>query len=296
MSETNLNDMICLKQYISDQDYKEINELQEICCSKDKINLKLELDYKLSTSIPSETGMRQINEFLYYSQNKLVSYLGIMTFGNSKIGEINGMTHPDYRRKGFFQKLFKLAMEECATRTFNKILLLTDENSSSGINFIHSVQGEYDCSEYRMQALHSVPLNSSTNLILRKAELADAKEIGKQNAIYFNDPEVSEENENDIDKPTLDNTYLILLDFCIIGKICVEYTENTAFIYGFGILPEYRGKGLGRAALNTTLCHIRERGIQDISLDVSCQNKTALTLYTSCGFEKQSVMDYFIYK
>jgi GNAT superfamily N-acetyltransferase len=37
--------------------------------------------------------------------------------------------------------------------------------------------------------------------------------------------------------------------FLSIGKIKVEYSDNYAFIYGFGILPDSRGKGYGRAAL-----------------------------------------------
>ena len=40
----------------------------------------------------------------------LVAYLGISCFGGN-IGEINGMTHPDWRRKGIFKKLFEIAMD-----------------------------------------------------------------------------------------------------------------------------------------------------------------------------------------
>ena len=61
-----LNQVICLKEYITEKEYKEINKLQVICSSKDKVNLKLELDYKLNIYKNSEIGIKNINEFLYY--------------------------------------------------------------------------------------------------------------------------------------------------------------------------------------------------------------------------------------
>ncbi|WP_367114841.1 GNAT family N-acetyltransferase [Clostridium sp.] len=53
-----------------------------------------------------------MNEFLYYIDGVLIAYLGISSFGGNN-GEINGMTHPDFRRNGLFTKLFQLAIEEC---------------------------------------------------------------------------------------------------------------------------------------------------------------------------------------
>ncbi len=58
--------------------------------------------------------------------------------------KVNGMVHPDYRRKGLFTKLFERVVEECQKRNFTKLLLLSDGNSISGTGFIKAVQGEYD--------------------------------------------------------------------------------------------------------------------------------------------------------
>src|SRR5665647_1422446 len=120
-----LNETICLKQYISENEYEEIKRLEMICCEHDKINLKIELDYKINMPRNAELGLKEINEYLYYVENDLVAYLGISSFGGNN-GEISGMVHPDFRREGFFSKLFKLAVEECRKRKFNKILLLSD--------------------------------------------------------------------------------------------------------------------------------------------------------------------------
>lgn len=61
-----LNETIYLKQYISDKEYKEIKQLGIICSTNDKINLKLELDYKISMSKNTEMDLNNINEYLYY--------------------------------------------------------------------------------------------------------------------------------------------------------------------------------------------------------------------------------------
>ena len=289
-----LDQSICLKQYISEKDYNEINQLREICSSKDKTNLKLELDYKLNVSRNSEIGLKNINEVLYYVDEVLIAYLGISSFGGSNIGEINGMTHPDFRRKGIFKKLLEVAIVECKKRNFNKLLLLSDGKSNSGIEFIKAACGNYDFSEYRMKLINKTKLENINPISLRKAGKLDGKEIGRQNAIFFNGSEECEsfpEEEEELNNIT----YLVQLKEEIIGKIKVDYNDNSAFICGFGILPAFRGKGYGKAALMEALRLINEKDITEVGLDVEAKNNTALNLYQSCGFEEQSVMDYYSY-
>lgn len=292
MSEKIVNETICLKQYLSEKEYKEINQLEELCSSQDKTNLKLELDFKFSSRSTYDLGLKEINEFLYYIDDVLVAYLGISSFGGSNIGEINGMTHPDFRRKGLFKKLFKLAAEECQKRKFNKVLLLSDGHSNSGINFIKLTNSEYDFSEYRMKLLNKTKLESVSPIKLRKATIVDGKEISRQNAIFFNfsgDCEISPEKDEELSE----FTYMVELVEMVIGKIRVNFREQSAFISGFGILPEYRGRGYGKAALIEAVRIINAKTIEEIELDVECKNSTALNLYKACGFEEVSVMNYY---
>lgn len=315
MSEKILNQSICLKEYISEKEYNHINQLQELCSSNDKVNLKLELDYKLNLYKNFKIGLKNINEFLYYVDEILVAYLGISSFGHN-IGEINGMTHPDWRRKGLFSKLFELAINECSKRKFNKIVLLTDGKSNSGTGFIKSKNGNYDFSEYRMKLINKVSLESINPINLRQAGKLDIKEIERQNTIFFNNAEDNENSEDtnvedneSFQNPNVkeiksslqeeevlnENTYMVELNGDVIGKINVEYNDNSAFIFGFGILPDFRGKGYGKAALKEALRLINEKNIDEIELDVECKNNTALNLYKACGFKEISVMNYYKY-
>lgn len=294
MSEKILDEAITIKKYISEKEYKEISKLEKICFSQDKTNLKLELDYRMNVRRNPEIGLKEINELLYYVQDTLVAYIGISSFGGSNVGEVNGMTHPNFRRKGLFKRLFELTMEECKKRKFNKVLLLSDGNSRSGIEFINSVSGEYDFSEYRMKVINKTTIDSINPVRLRKAEKPDGKEIARQNAIFFDHSEEYEwspEEDDDLSK----NTYMIELNEAVIGKISISYDDDSAFISGFGILPDFRGKGYGKASLKEALRLIDEKGIHNIELDVESKNSNALNLYKACGFKEQSVMSYYKY-
>ncbi|MDR3597976.1 GNAT family N-acetyltransferase [Clostridium sp.] len=304
MQDKVLNQVIYIKEYIYQKECEEINELQEIVSSKDKVNLKLELDYKLEMYKNLKTGTRKINEFLCYVGDVLVAYMGISCFGGN-VAEINGMTHPEWRRKGIFKKLFKLAINECDNRNFNKILLLSDEKSISGIEFIKSLGGEYNFSEYRMELSNNTTVENKKVVNLRKADKSDKIEIERQKLIYFGDEEESksgvDSNTEETEKIEMDDgfiisdAYMIELNNKVIGKINIEYNNDSAFIFGFGLLPEFRGKGYGKAALKEALKLINERNINKVSLDVAAKNSKALNLYKSCDFKEISVMNYYKY-
>lgn len=54
---------------------------------------------------------------------------------------------------------------------------------------------------------------------------------------------------------------------------------------GMGLLPAYRGQGLGRRLLRETLDRAFAKGLRRIELEVFATNLTALRLYARAGFE-----------
>lgn len=281
---------IRLKRYLTEQDLSDIRKLQDICYAYDKVNLKLELEYRRELEKAS-SGLEHIDEFLYYADGKLVSYLSISCFGGH-IAEITGMTHPDWRRRGIFRRLFLLAKAEATTRKNKSVLLLADHKSEDGAAFIRSIGASYDFSEYHMTLPEVVAGSGNGQVTLRRSELKDREEIKRQDILYFKD--VDEDYEDTGSFGSLnDPTYMIEHDGKTIGKIRIEFFDSSAYLLGFGILPEYRGKGLGRAALSETLHLIAEQGIKKAELDVVATNAKALGLYKSVGFMEESVMDYY---
>jgi len=85
----------------------------------------------------------------------------------------------------------------------------------------------------------------------------------------------------------------VLENVGVIGKLDVSLAEQAGFIYGFGVLPEYRGRGYGRQLLAYTMQTLLALGKTQIALEVATANKNALSLYQSCGFRETGSYDYY---
>lgn len=59
---------------------------------------------------------------------------------------------------------------------------------------------------------------------------------------------------------------------------------------GMGVLPAYRGRGLGRRLVQTTLKAAQETGFVRIELDVYEDNARAIALYEKVGFAREGIV------
>lgn len=145
---------------------------------------------------------------------------------------------------------------------------------------------------------------SEAKLIFKKATNADKAEIDLQNAIYFSDEtgEVSKtetETEEITVMPEDEEKrgfliYLAHLGQDVVGKVNIQLLSSEGGIYGLGIKPNDRGKGLGRSLLLQAMDVIQKKGLQTAMLQVEAENETALNLYKSCGFSIRSTMKYYV--
>jgi ribosomal protein S18 acetylase RimI-like enzyme len=60
-------------------------------------------------------------------------------------------------------------------------------------------------------------------------------------------------------------------------------------VLGIGLLPDYRGKGLGRALMTAAITKARAQGLTRIELTVRAQNANAIALYKKLGFETEGL-------
>ena len=58
---------------------------------------------------------------------------------------------------------------------------------------------------------------------------------------------------------------------------------------GMGILPAYRGQGIGRRLLQACIAKAQAKGITRIELEVRADNERAISLYKSLGFKQEAV-------
>lgn len=295
---------IKLKEKLDQEDFTMIRELQEECCRSDDISLKLELDYKLAaaregagTSVINET-----NEFMYFYGQRLIGYIGICDFGRPGSPlEMTGMVHPEYRRQGIFSILHENVLAECKRRNSAGVLLLSDNRSYSGQSFIDKTGAEYKNSEFEMYLKKEHPVVSEKllcGITFRRARNADAYEICRQNTIYFEDGDYGDESPimpEDEEKRGM-IIYLAEKENQVVGKVHLQMNTTIGGIYGLGVLPEFRGKGYGRAILLKAVEMLKESNPHAIMLQVAAENAKALRLYQSCGFMETSTMDYYILK
>lgn len=293
-----INSHIVLKENLEMIDYEDINDLRKTCIEYDNTYLKLEIDFKLSNPKKNNQGKNlNINEFMFYDSNKLIGYVGICDFGGDSL-EVNGMVHPDYRRRGIFTKLISLVKYEFNKRDTTEMLLLSDNNSISGNEFIKKLNCSYKFSEYDMNLdmdvknelnINDIEFKRVTNNNVNKLKSLNLEFFDEYDYEGISDYETNEGNSSSA-------TYVMEMNNVIMGKVRLEINNGTGGIYGLEVLPNYRGNGYGRKLLILSINKLKESNINIVTLQVAAENKKALNLYKSCGFKENYTMNYYSIK
>jgi ribosomal protein S18 acetylase RimI-like enzyme len=236
----------------------------------------------------------QVNDFLWTSPEGLVGFLGLYSFRPDLV-EICGMVHPSLRRRGIFSRLFEAAITEAANRDFPQALLVVDRLYASGAGFASSVGATLEHSEHRMVLSQQPSAFVADRLVkLRPATRDDVAFVLGCVAEAFGLP-VEELKTEEIEGLVrrYPGTFVIERDGELVGTVRVERGPDGADIYGFAVLAEFRGRGIGRQVLSELATRLRAEGIGRVGLEVASTNDSALGLYLSCGFEITGTEDYY---
>ena len=265
---------------------KDIEALQKECEIHDNIQLKLNWDML-------KTRTDNNYDFLLYDKDELIAFLGLYPFGTTV--EICGMVKPRERRKHHFCKQFEQAIAFVRLQGFHKILLNAPAGSEEGKAFLKANKAVYSFSEHQMK-WEQKDLEEVHGFSLRLAEQKDLPLRIRLNIESFGLNEQSSiEIENRLDAEMDNSVYIIDLQEESVGKIRVKVEENEAWIYGFSILPHFRGKGIGRKVLQYVVKKYSAQG-HSLHLEVETENVHALGLYKSIGFQIVHAQDYYTYK
>ncbi|WP_066299377.1 GNAT family N-acetyltransferase [Bacillus sp. FJAT-29937] len=260
----------------------DIKELQQACEASESFELKLNWDM-----LKTRAG-KDKEDFFYYEDGKLVGFIGLYGFGNKV--EICGMVHPDFRRKGIFTRLFREALHEVSEKGYKKVLLNAPANSKSAKGFLATISCKYSFSEYQMK-WEETELDRSEDVTVRLSAAVDFElEVQLEVQCFGFDEEEARAYNNE---RFADDQYLIILfNGEAVGKIRVSHLDGEAWIFGFAVLPEFQGKGIGRKTLTNIVIKEHEGGFP-IFLEVEAKNAHALRLYESCGFRAYHSQDYY---
>ena len=136
---------------------------------------------------------------------------------------------------------------------------------------------------------------------IRKARESDASQmllgvnrvIGEQKYLGSAEP-FSSEAQNSYLKEVFEKHYPMMvseLNQTIIGVCDIIPYPELGFRHvgklGMWVLPEYRGKGVGRELLVHTLSEAKKFGLEKVELQVYSDNQPAISLYKSVGFVQE---------
>jgi ribosomal protein S18 acetylase RimI-like enzyme len=270
---------------LTKQQLQDIKKLQKECETHENLQLKLNWDML-------ENRKSYQLDFLHYEKDELVAFLGLYPFGSTV--EVCGMVKPSERRKGHFHLLFQKGMETAKQSQYKKILLNTPAGSNAAKAFLYKLGANYTFSEHQM-VWQEKSLEPVEGLTLRQAKVDDLDMRIRLSVEAFGmTQEDAQSMERSFDKEG--NTDMLMIDVNgkTVGKIRVSRKDGQAWIYGFSILPEHQGKGIGRKVLRRVIKDQRSAG-HSVHLEVETKNDHALGLYKAVGFKVVHSQDYYTY-
>lgn len=93
--------------------------------------------------------------------------------------------------------------------------------------------------------------------------------------------------DNDI-AANADGIFVVEVDGQVIGYITTRIDQETKVggIPNLGVLPGYRGAGIGRRLIETAIGYAREQGMLHLRIETLAHNPIGQYLYPSCGFQE----------
>ena len=79
-----------------------------------------------------------------------------------------------------------------------------------------------------------------------------------------------------------------VVGWCDVTRKPIEGFRHSA-VLGMGLLPPYRGRGIGGALLRAVLGEARSQGLTRVELEVYGSNRPAIHLYEQFGFTREGI-------
>ncbi|MCR3761816.1 GNAT family N-acetyltransferase [Clostridium felsineum] len=232
--------------------------------------------------------------FVIYEGDIAVSVLSIFA-PRKEEGEISACTLPSYREKGYFKKLYTRAIEELRKYNIPKKLFICPKESKTGKAVIKKNNGIYKFAEYTMKFNKNefVRLSKYTSKLI-EININELDKISKVASVIYNESleEARSTMKNAIEAKERIQ-FKLMFQKNHIGMVAVHFYNNKVSIFSVGILPEYRGFGLGREMMCMVLEYLVKNNYGQIFLEVNSDNNIAFKLYKSLGFEVTTEIDYY---
>lgn len=275
---------------LSEKQAEQARALRDLCNQTDG------LDLKLGISPTFITHSSEPYAFLCTVDGALVGFCTLVGGDDPEL-ELCGMVHPAYRRRGIGRALLRAALASARRRpSATRVLVICEDASAAGRAFVTAAGAVYSFSEHRMEAISSPPARAThQQLDVRQAGPDEAGDLAHVIGVSF-----GQEDEHLADEIIRDMTaegeryFLAYLGNVPVGAFKVFIDAPKAYIYAFGVLPEYRRNGYGREILEDILPRLFDEGWTAVGLEVDADNTPAQALYRTVGFRDVTVYGYYV--
>ncbi len=291
MSDEQIYDVIGVRQ-LTDEQAEQARALRDLCNSADG------LDLKLGISAGFVTQSSEPYAFLCHIDGALVGFCTLVGGDDPEL-ELCGMVHPAYRRRHIGRALLRCALDSAQRRLAAlRVLIICEDASAAGRAFVAAAGAKHDFSENRME-ITTPPAGSLAGatphrLEVRQAGADEANELARVIAASFGqaDDHMAEGIVRDMATEG-ERYFLARLADTPIGAFKIFVDAPKAYIYAFGVTPEYRRNGYGREILEDILPRLFAEGWTAVGLEVDADNAPAQALYRAVGFRDVTVYGYY---
>jgi len=275
-------------QQLTGEQAQQARALRELCNQRDGLNLKLGISASFRSPISEPYA------FLCMEDGALVGFCTLSGDSGPEL-ELCGMVHPAYRRRGIGRALLDAARESARRRlAVLRLLVICEDASAAGRAFVATAGGRHSFSENRMETTARPTQTTPKRLDVLPAGPEDAPDLARIISVSFgqSDDHMAEEIARDMAQAG-ERYYLARLGDAPVGAFKIFVDRPKAYIYAFGVLPDYRRQGYGREILEDIIPQLFDEGWTAVGLEVDADNTPAKALYRAVGFHDVTVYGYY---
>jgi ribosomal protein S18 acetylase RimI-like enzyme len=278
---------LLLRQALTEGELAAIRALAAVCEDADGHGIKL--NWRMMTRRAVGHG----GDCCWREGDTIVGYAPLDRFGDA--AEVTVLVDPAYRRRGIGRALLEAAHAEARHQGCAELLLVNVRASATGEAFLAALGRTRTSSEYHLTWQDdSPPAVPPGPLTFRRAEQADRDFLTGITTLSFGTPEAEARRMADDDLASAEAVaFLALRAGQPVGRLSALREEGAIYLRSFGVLPDERGQGIGRALLAATIAEFWREGARQFALDVVTDNNNALSLYRSVGFREVYAYDYY---
>ena len=212
--------------------------------------------------------------------------------------------HPAFRRRGHGRRLVEAARALVAGQGLDELSLWGDRSRPDAAAFIDALGAVYRSSlwQFVLPGGRVVPASAfPAGVVVRAIRPGedDDRYVRLINRVFEDHPSPlswPDEYIREIHaRPDFDPSGVLIVaprsdpdhmvGFCRTLELPGDDGRRRGEIGIIGLLPEWRGRGLGRQLLRWGVTHLRSLGLDEVELSVEARNERALELYRREGFE-----------